>query len=271
VHERSGRRSRALVRVNCAALPPSLIESELFGHEKGAFTGAHCMRVGRFELADGGTIFLDEIGDLPLELQPKLLRALQERKIRRIGSNAEVPFNARLVTATHRNLEEEVRGRRFREDLFYRINVITIEVPALRDRGNDVIELATHFLALIGARNGVPPLKLSPSAAELLLVYPWPGNVRELENCMERAVVLARLDEIVPADLPEKVRAYRREPRAVTSADPTEVVTIAELEKRHVLRVLSMVGGNKVRAAQVLGLDRKTLYRKLQRWRRVAG
>jgi two-component system response regulator HydG len=265
IHRASPRRDKPLVAINCAAMPEALLESELFGHARGAFTDARTQRDGLFIEANNGTIFLDEIGDLPLELQPKLLRALQERRIRRVGSNTEVPFNARLVTATHRNLEEEVRARRFREDLFYRINVITIDVPALRDRGNDVIELATHFLAQIGARNGVPALKLSPTAAQQLLAYPWPGNVRELENCMERAVVLARLDEIGVADLPEKVRTYRKEPRAVTTEDPTEVVTVAELEKRHVLRVLSMLGGNKVRAAQVLGLDRKTLYRKLQR------
>ncbi len=270
LHQSSGVRG-PFVALNCAAMPHSLLESELFGHARGAFTDARTQRDGLFVEANHGTIFLDEIGDLPLDLQPKLLRALQERKIRPIGSNTEVPFNARLVTATHRTLEDEVRAKRFREDLFYRINVITIDVPPLRKRGTDIIELASHFLTQSGARNAVEPLKLSPAAAEQLLAYPWPGNVRELENCMERAVVLARLDEIAVHDLPERVRTYRREPIAFAADDAAEVVTVAELERRHVLRVLTLVGGNKVRAAQVLGLDRKTLYRKLQRWRHVAG
>ena len=266
IHGRSRRKDGPFVAINCAAVPHSLLESELFGHARGAFTDAKAQRTGLFVQASGGTLFLDEIGELPLDVQPKLLRALQERKVRPVGANQEIPFDARIVAATNRNLEDEVYEKRFREDLYYRINVVKIDVPPLRERGGDVLHLAQHFLKQFAKRNEKPTLELSTTAAEKLMAYNWPGNVRELENCMEHAVALARFDQITVEDLPEKIRAYRAERFVVAANDPTEIVTMDELERRYVLRVLSLVGGNKSRAAQVLGFDRRTLYRKLERY-----
>ncbi|MCL2726206.1 MAG: sigma-54 dependent transcriptional regulator [Polyangiaceae bacterium] len=266
IHSRSRRKDGAFVAINCAAVPHSLLESELFGHARGAFTDAKAQRTGLFVQASGGTLFLDEIGELPLDVQPKLLRALQERKVRPVGANHEIPFDARIVAATNRNLEDEVYEKRFREDLYYRINVVKIDVPPLRERGGDVLHLAQHFLKQFAERNAKPTLELSTTSAEKLMVYNWPGNVRELENCMEHAVALARFDQITVEDLPEKIRAYRAERFVVAANDPTEIVTMDELERRYILRVLSLVSGNKSRAAQVLGFDRRTLYRKLERY-----
>jgi len=266
IHMRSRRKGGPFVAINCAAVPHSLIESELFGHARGAFTDAKVQRTGLFVQANGGTLFLDEIGELPIDMQPKLLRALQERKVRPVGANQEVPFDSRIVAATNRNLEDEVYEKRFREDLYYRINVVKIDVPPLRERGGDVLHLAQFFLKQFAARNDKSALELSTTAAEKLMAYNWPGNVRELENCMEHAVALARFDQITVEDLPEKIRAYRAERFVVAANDPTEIVTMDELERRYILRVLSLVGGNKSRAAQVLGFDRRTLYRKLERY-----
>ncbi len=266
IHNRSRRKDGPFVAINCAAVPHSLLESELFGHARGAFTDAKAQRTGLFVQASGGTLFLDEIGELPLDVQPKLLRALQERKVRPVGANHEIPFDARIVAATNRNLEDEVYEKRFREDLYYRINVVKIDVPPLRERGGDVLHLAQHFLKQFAQRNEKPTLELSTTAAEKLMAYNWPGNVRELENCMEHAVALARFDQITVEDLPEKIRAYRAERFVVAANDPTEIVTMDELERRYILRVLALVGGNKSRAAQVLGFDRRTLYRKLERY-----
>ncbi len=266
IHMRSRRKDGPFVAINCAAVPHSLIESELFGHAKGAFTDAKASRSGLFVQASGGTLFLDEIGELPIDMQPKLLRALQERKVRPVGANQEIPFDSRIVAATNRNLEDEVYEKRFREDLYYRINVVKIDVPPLRERGGDVLHLAQYFLKQFASRNDKSALELSTTAAEKLMAYNWPGNVRELENCMEHAVALARFDQITVEDLPEKVRAYRAERFVVAANDPTEIVTMDELERRYILRVLSLVGGNKSRAAQVLGFDRRTLYRKLERY-----
>ena len=271
IHNRSRRKGGPFVAINCAAVPHSLLESELFGHARGAFTDAKAQRTGLFVQATGGTLFLDEIGELPIDVQPKLLRALQERKVRPVGANSEIPFDARIVAATNRNLEDEVYEKRFREDLFYRINVVKIDVPPLRERGGDVLHLAQHFLKAFAQRNDKPSLELSTTAAEKLMAYNWPGNVRELENCMEHAVALARFDQITVEDLPEKIRAYRAERFVVAANDPTEIVTMDELERRYILRVLSLVGGNKSRAAQVLGFDRRTLYRKLERYGAATG
>jgi two-component system response regulator HydG len=255
------------VAVNCAAVPLSLIEAELFGHARGAFTDAKGDRTGLFVQADGGTLFLDEIGELPLEVQPKLLRALQERVVRPVGSNTEVPFNVRLACATNRDLEDEVANKRFREDLFYRINVVTVRVPALRERTGDVLRLADKFLKSFCAASHKPRLSLSASAAEKLVAYAWPGNVRELENCIERAVALSQHDHVTIEDLPEKIRAYRVEPTAAGGAVPIpEGVALEDVERAHVLRTLSSVSGNKAKAAQLLGFDRRTLYRKLERY-----
>ncbi len=266
IHVRSRRTEGPFVAINCAAVPHSLLESELFGHARGAFTDAKVQRTGLFVQASGGTLFLDEIGELPLDVQPKLLRALQERKVRPVGANQEIPFDARIVAATNRNLEDEVYEKRFREDLYYRINVVKIDVPPLRERGGDVLHLAQHFLKQFARRNEKETLELSTTAAEKLMAYNWPGNVRELENCMEHAVALARFDQITVEDLPEKIRAYRAERFVVAANDPTEIVTMDELERRYILRVLSPVGGNKSRAGQVPGLDRRPLYRKLERY-----
>jgi two-component system response regulator HydG len=271
IHGKSRRKNGPFVAINCAAVPHSLLESELFGHARGAFTDAKAQRTGLFVQASGGTLFLDEIGELPIDVQPKLLRALQERKVRPVGANQEIPFDARIVAATNRNLEDEVYEKRFREDLYYRINVVKIDVPPLRERGGDVLHLAQHFLKQFAERNAKPTLELSTTAAEKLMAYNWPGNVRELENCMEHAVALARFDQITVEDLPEKIRAYRAERFVVAANDPTEIVTMDELERRYILRVLSLVGGNKSRAAQVLGFDRRTLYRKLERYGAASG
>jgi two-component system, NtrC family, response regulator HydG len=266
IHTRSRRNDGPFVAINCAAVPHSLIESELFGHARGAFTDAKSDRKGLFVQATGGTLFLDEIGELPIDMQPKLLRALQERKVRPVGANQEIPFDARIVAATNRNLEDEVYEKRFREDLYYRINVVKIDVPPLRERGGDVLHLAQFFLKQFAERNEKSALELSTTAAEKLMAYNWPGNVRELENCMEHAVALARFAQITVEDLPEKIRAYHAERFVVAANDPTEIVTMDELERRYILRVLSLVSGNKSRAAQVLGFDRRTLYRKLERY-----
>ncbi|MBK7586123.1 MAG: sigma-54-dependent Fis family transcriptional regulator [Myxococcales bacterium] len=264
IHAQSPRSAGPFVAINCAAVPPTLLESELFGHARGAFTDAKAERKGLFLEASGGTLFLDEIGELPLEVQPKLLRALQERKVRPVGSNSELPFDVRIVSATNRNLEDEVFEKRFREDFYYRINVVKIELPPLKERGGDILALAQHFLTMFAGQSGKPALTLSASVAKKLMDYDWPGNVRELENCIERTVALAAFDQVTVEDLPEKIRAYHPERFVVSADDPTEVVTMAELERKYVLRVVALVGGNRSRAAEVLGFDRRTLYRKLK-------
>ena len=266
LHERSSRRESPFVAVNCSAIPETLLEAELFGHAKGAFTDARGARPGLFVTAGNGTLFLDEIGDLPMAVQPKLLRALQERKVRPVGSDQEIPFDARIVTATHRDLEAEVSANRFRHDLYFRVNVIQINLPPLRARGGDVLTLAQHFLQRFAQRSEKPVLGLSPQAAEKLLRYDWPGNIRELQNCIERAVALARTDQIVPDDLPERIRDQRPSHVLIAADEPTDLVPLEEVERRYVMRVLQAVSGNKKLAAELLGLDRSTLYRKLDRW-----
>ena len=266
VHAASPRAAGPFVALNCAAIPPQLLESELFGHARGAFTDARTARQGLFVEASGGTLFLDEIGEMALEVQVKLLRALQERRVRPVGASTEVPFDARIVTATHRDLDAEVRARRFRQDLFYRIHVVRIDVPPLRQRGGDVLELAAFFLQRAASRRPGPRAELSPQVAERLLSYDWPGNVRELENCVERAVALARLDQLTVDDLPEKIRRHRPDRLSVAADDAAEIVTLDELERRYITRVIGLLGGNKARAAQLLGLDRRTLYRKLSKY-----
>jgi two-component system response regulator HydG len=266
IHNASARCRGPFVAINCAAVPATLIESELFGHARGAFTDAKASRDGLFVQADGGTLFLDEIGEMPIEMQAKLLRALQERRVRPVGSGVEVPFEARILTATNRDLEVEVEQKRFREDLFYRVNVVSIHLPPLRERGGDVLTLAQAFLDRISNKTGRKKLTLSRAVADKLLAYQWPGNVRELENCVERMAALARFEEITIEDLPEKIRAYRSD-RFVLAADyADEVMTMDELERRYIQRVMKIVDGNKSRAADLLGLDRRTLYRKFELW-----
>jgi two-component system response regulator HydG len=265
IHGQSNRKNGPFLAINCAAMPPTLLESELFGHARGAFTDAKTARAGLFLEASGGTLFLDEIGELPLEMQPKLLRSLQERKVRPIGGNHEVPFDARIIAATNRDLETEVFEKRFREDLYYRINVVAIEVPPLRERGGDVLLLAQHFVDRAAQRAGKEVKGIATATAEKLSAYDWPGNVRELENCMERAVALMRFDYIMVDDLPEKIRNYQADRFVLSADDPSELVTAAELERRYMQRVLALVGGNKSRAAKILGFNRRTLYRKMER------
>jgi len=202
---------------------------------------------------------------MPLEMQSKLLRVLQERVVRPVGSNTEQPVNARIVTATHRNLEDDIVDRRFREDLFYRINVVGIAVPPLRERGRDVLELASHFLQKCAQRNEQVVRRLSTAAAELLLAYDWPGNVRQLENCMERAVTLSEQETLSPEDLPERIRAYQREHCTVTAEHVEEIMPLEELERWYISRALKLLNGNTAKAAQLLGVDRRTLSRRLDK------
>ena len=265
LHRQSGR-DGPFIAINCAAMPATLLESELFGHVRGAFTDAKRSRDGLFLEANGGTLFLDEIGEMDMEMQPKMLRALQERKARPVGSGQERSFDTRIVAATNRDLEEEVTSGRFREDLFYRINVVGIHLPPLRARGHDVLRLAQLFIERFAAQTNRPVRGISQPAAERLLEYDWPGNVRELENCVERAVTLARFEELTVEDLPERVRKFQSSRVIIDTQDPSEMPTLETLERRYVHRVLKVVGGNKTQAAKVLGVDRRTLYRKLERW-----
>jgi two-component system response regulator HydG len=271
LHKRSKRASGSFVAINCAAMPESLLESELFGHAKGAFTDAKAARPGLFAQASGGTLFLDEIGEMSMALQPKLLRALQERKVRPVGGETEIDFDVRLVAATNRDLEEMVENKSFREDLFYRINVIHVPLPPLRARGGDVLVLAQHFIQHYATVFDKKVTGLSSAAAERISAYAWPGNVRELQNCVERAVALARFEEVAVEDLPEKIRAYSKSHVVVATDDPSDLVALEEVEKRYILRVLEAHGGNRTEAAKTLGLDRKTLYRKLLRWGVASG
>jgi two-component system response regulator HydG len=262
LHERSNRTGPFLA-INCAALPENLLESELFGHARGAFTDARAPRSGLLVEADHGTLFLDEIGDMPLGMQAKILRALQERSVRPLGSTQEVPFDARIVTATNRDLDRDVQDKRFREDLYYRINVVRIDVPPLRSRGNDILVLGQHFMRRAAEKSGKSVSRIGHAVADRLMNYQWPGNVRELENCMEAAVAVARFDEVTPDDLPAKIREHRLTEVYALSTDPTDLPPMRVVEERYIQKVLEAVSGNKTLAAKVLGFDRRTLYRKL--------
>jgi two-component system, NtrC family, response regulator AtoC len=269
LHTTSRRHNAQFVAINCAAMPEALLESELFGHARGAFTDAKEARVGLLLRASHGTLFLDEIGDMPLGLQPKLLRMLQERTVRPLGTSNEIPVDVRVVAATNRDLESAIEERQFREDLFFRLNVIHVELPPLRARGGDILLLAHHFLQKTSEREKKNIVGVSPAAAEKLVAYAWPGNVRELQNCVEHAVALARYDQITPEDLPEKIRSYRTSHVLVVSDDPSELVPMEVVERRYILRVLEAVAGNKTAAARILGIERKTLYRKLERYGQI--
>lgn len=266
LHRRGSRPEGPFVAINCAAMPSALLESELFGHTRGAFTDAQRDRTGLFTRADGGTLLLDEIGEMPLDMQVKLLRALQERKVRPVGADREVPFDARIVAATNRDLETLIADGRFREDLFFRLDVIRVELPPLRARGSDVLLLAQAFLVRDAARANKSIKGLSPEAAAQLLAYPWPGNVRELQNCIERAVAMTSTELLVVGDLPERVRDHVVSHVVVAADDPSALVPMDEVERRYITRVLVAVGGNKTQAARILGFDRKTLYNKLERY-----
>jgi two-component system, NtrC family, response regulator AtoC len=266
LHNRGRNATGPFVAVNCSAIPEALLESELFGHVKGAFTDARTARRGLFLKAHGGTIFLDEAAEMPLEMQSKLLRVLQEKTVRPVGGDQEESYAARLITATNRDLETEIEQKRFREDLFYRINVLRIDMPPLNARGHDILLLAQHFVSRAAVRMQIAVTGLSSGAAAKLLVYGWPGNVRELENCMERAVAMARTEEITLEDLPDKIRDYSSGDLSIPGIDPMELLPMEEVERRHILRVLKAVGGSKASAAAVLGLHPSTLYRKLDHY-----
>jgi len=263
IHERSGRRAGPFVAVNCAALPETLLESELFGYEKGAFTGAAGRKEGRFELANGGTLFLDEVADLSLVTQPKILRVLQEGEFERLGGTRTIQVDVRIVAATNQDLAEMVKDKRFREDLYYRLNVITVRVPPLRERHEDIRLLAQHYLRVYAAKNGRKLEGFSNEALERLESYRWPGNVRELENLIERMVLLARKDRIEAEDLPEEIAGVKRPPRdAILELVGTP---LAEIEQRLLDETLRITGGNKTQAAKLLGIDVRTVARKLER------
>jgi len=262
LHAHGAHRGGPFLPVSLGAIPRELLESELFGHVKGAFTGAVNDRNGILVQASGGSVFFDEIADMPLDTQAKLLRALQQRSLRALGQRDEVPFNARIIAATSRDLEKEVEAGRFRQDLYFRLNVIHLAVPPLRERGHDVLLLAQHFIQRINT-----PLRrivgLTPAAARALLAYHWPGNVRDLEHCIVAAAASARYDHITAEDLPERVRGPAA---ALLDRNPDDLVSLKELERQHILEVLRSVGGNKALTSRHLGLDRKTLYRKLKEY-----
>jgi two-component system response regulator HydG len=258
LHARSPRADRPFLAINCAAIPEGLLESQLFGHRRGTFTDAREDRQGLFQEAKGGTVFLDEIGDMPHSLQAKILRVLQEKEVHPIGAPAPVPVDVRVVASTHRDLAALTAEGRFRQDLYYRLNVIAIHVPPLRQRPDDVVPLVAHFLEKHGARHGRKGCGIALEALERLRTHAWPGNVRELENVIERALVLGRGETIGVEDLPENLRRFRG---AAPGAEP--VRTLADMEREQIVRALRSVRGNKAAAARLLGLDRKTLYRKL--------
>ncbi len=276
IHERnSTRRNGAFVAVNCAALPSELIESELFGHEKGAFTGAAARREGKFEQADGGTLFLDEIGDMSANVQAKLLRALEERRIERLGSNESIPVDVRIISATHRPLEQEIAAGNFRADLFYRLHVVTIEIPPLRERREDIPVLAEKFVRVAAERYELPARAIAQPALRRLVEYEWPGNVRELKNTIDRAVIMAEGDELNAVDLPEEITAGV-EKGAIASETESESGGIKvpftadfredrrEFERRYISRCLEQTNGNVTRAAEILDMHRQSLQHKLR-------
>jgi DNA-binding NtrC family response regulator len=289
IHHYSNRSSQSFIAINCAAIPENLLESELFGHEKGAFTGAASQRIGRFEQSDHGTLFLDEIGDMPLTVQSKILRVLQEGEFSRVGGNATIKTDVRIIAATNKTLEQEVAKKQFREDLFYRLNVVRIHLPPLRQRREDIRLLAEYFLKKIATQKHLPQLTLSSEAVKVLEEYPWPGNVRELENTIQRACVLATGDVLLPKDLPLGDASTKPEPelqiappRGTHEAKPTleaavEILLDAAssdhtlqllpwLEREFTLFAMKRTRGNQVKAAKLLGVTRATLRKRIERY-----
>jgi DNA-binding NtrC family response regulator len=260
IHAWSSRAGRPMTKVNCAAIPETLLEAELFGHEKGSFTGATAQRIGRFEEADGGTIFLDEIAEMSPALQSKLLRVTQNGTFQRVGSNREVHANVRILAASNRNLEEEVKAGRFREDLFYRLNVVELNIPPLRERREDILPLAGRFIGEFARGRA----RFSESVSACLNNYPWPGNVRELRNAMERAVLLSRSELILPEHLPTRVRAAGEQSPV---PEPAEMERLDEIERQAILQALRPHDGNRTETARSLGISRRALIYKLQKWR----
>ena len=271
IHSQSSRRSAPMITVNCGALPESLFESEFFGHERGAFTGASSLRRGLLEAADGSTLFLDEIGDLPLLMQVKLLHFLEQGRFRRVGSTRDQHADVRIIAATNRDLSDDVERQRFRADLFYRLNVVSLHVPALRDRPEDAARLIDHFLEIYRQRFNRPQLNVSAEARKRLQNYSWPGNVRELRNCLERAAAISTGDTIGVEQLPfvslsNNKAAITAGPSAAVPAQAASPVTLEELEREHILRVLTESDGNRERTAAILGISSRTLYRKLREY-----
>ncbi len=258
IHSHSKRRYFPIVAVNCGAIPETLLESELFGHEKGAFTGAHYRRKGKIELANDGTLFLDEIGDISAKMQVDLLRVFESKCFNRLGGHEEIKVDFRLVCATNKNLEKLVEEEKFREDLYYRINVFTIFIPPLRERRNDILSLVKHFIKKYSRSMGKPEKRISPDVEKMLLSYPWPGNVRELENAIERAMVVGKKSDIQLEDLPLHLNGSVK--------FSNDGITLADIEKQHIERVLKETNGNITRTAGLLGIDRVTLYNKLKKY-----
>jgi DNA-binding NtrC family response regulator len=269
VHAHSARAAGPFVAVSCAAMTETLLESELFGHERGAFTGADRSRRGLFEQATGGTLFLDEVGEIPPKMQAQLLRVLQENEIRRVGGSENIKIDVRVVAATHRDLDDEVKQGRFREDLLFRLRVVSLHLPALRERIEDTQPLVEYFIAQAAKKEGRAAPAIAPEAMDALKHYPWPGNVRELRNAVERAMAVASPDVILLSDLPAEITG--RTPAAKAGAPGDSLIadrpTLAVLERRYVELILAEAGGNKKRAAEMLGIDRRTLYRTLDRER----
>lgn len=264
IHNQGPRHDKPFIAVNCAALPDSLLESELFGHEKGAFTGADKQTDGRFLLADGGTLFLDEIGDVSPSMQAKLLRAVQNKEIQRVGSGVSLSVDIRIISATHKPLKSEVRAGTFREDLYYRLNVVNVYVPPLRERKDDVELLTTYFLKQVAQRNNAPVPNIEPLALQVLTNYPWPGNVRELENALERAFVFAKDDIITLKDLPPGIYGLR-DPADHYCLDHIGNIPLKDLEAQAIIATLKSTQGNKSEAARRLGITRKALREKMIR------
>ena len=255
IHARSPRKDQPFIAVNCGGIPPNLVESELFGYEKGAFTGAHQTTEGKFDLANAGTLFLDEVGEMPLEMQVKILRVIQERRFYRVGGKKEIEVDIRLLSATNQDLKRAIEEGRFREDLFFRLAVVTIEVPPLRDRGNDILLIADRFLDQSGG-----PITITEPARECLLKYHWPGNIRELRNVLEQAIILGDGKRIAPSDLPPHIGKTGRGKMTF------RLKALADVEKQYILRVLAEMEGNKAKASTVLGISRETLYQKLKQY-----
>lgn len=266
IHHHSLRGSGPFVTINCAALPETLLESELFGHKKGAFTGAIKDKDGLFKAADGGTFFLDEVGNTSLSIQVKLLRVLEDKKITPVGDTQPIDVDIRLIAATNADLEKDVKAGQFRADLFYRLNVLPLHIPPLRERRDDIQLLAEHFVKRYCAKMGIEEKDLSPEALDLLLNYAWPGNVRELENTIERALLLNRSDRLELSDFPEKLVNGNASGKVVSEQEP-ETPTLEHIEKAYIHFVMSQAGGKKAEAARVLGIDTSTLYRKLERYK----
>jgi two-component system NtrC family response regulator len=266
IHYVSPRKEKPFVAVNIPALPETLLESELFGHEKGAFTGADKAKKGRFEFADGGTIFLDEIGDIPINLQVKLLRVLQEHQIERVGSSENIDIDVRIIAATHQNLEQKIKEGTFREDLFYRLNIVSLNIPPLRERREDILPLIDHFIEKYAKENNRNKLSLSKEAIDSLVKYNFPGNVRELENIIERAVVLSRNEAITLNDLPNVVKGFKAENEISQIQSGNLIDQVEELEKKLIFDALSNANGNQSQAGRILGLTERNLRYKMQKY-----